>query len=71
LKRTQRESLASSPGNSRASSNEDRGGVFGVKFKPGGFYPFVKWPLSRLTNGSMSLEDAFGIDGSPLESAIL
>jgi AraC-like DNA-binding protein len=50
---------------------EDQGGVFGIKFKPGGFYPFVKWPLSKLTNDSMSLEDAFGIDSHALEAAIL
>src|SRR5262245_47999702 len=34
---------------------EDQGKVFGVKFRPGAFYPFVRWPVSRITNGSMLL----------------
>jgi AraC-like DNA-binding protein len=50
---------------------EDKGRVFGVKFKPGAFYPFVKSPVSRFTDGSISFWDAFGVDGKPLEAAIL
>ena len=50
---------------------KDKGRVFGVKFKPGAFYPFVKSPVSRLTDGSISFWDAFGVDSKPLEEAIL
>lgn len=50
---------------------EDRGWVFGLKFKPGAFYPFVKWPVSNLTGSSITLWDAFGSAGSELETTIL
>lgn len=50
---------------------EGAGKVFGVKFRPGGFYPFVKSPVSRFTDGCLSLEDAFGVDSRPLAAAIL
>ena len=50
---------------------ENKGRVLGIKFKPGAFYPFVKWPVSRLTNHSLSLWDAFGFDSKELEEAIL
>ena len=50
---------------------ENKGRVFGIKFKPGAFYPFVKSPVSRLTNSSLSFWDAFGVDCKALEEAIL
>jgi len=50
---------------------ENKGRVFGVKFKPGAFYPFVKFPISQLTNASISLCDTFGFDSKALEEAIL
>jgi AraC-like DNA-binding protein len=50
---------------------ENQGRVFGIKFKPGAFYPFVKFPVSQLTNTSISFCDAFGIDSKALEEAIL
>ena len=50
---------------------EDRGQVFGIKFKPGGFYPFVKWPISQLTNNSICFMEVFGFDCKALEDAIL
>jgi len=50
---------------------ENMGRVFGVKFKPGGFYPFVKTPISQFTDSSISFWDAFGVDGKALEEAIL
>jgi AraC-like DNA-binding protein len=50
---------------------ENTGRVFGVKFKPGGFYPFVKSPVSKFTDSSISFRDAFGVDGEALEEAIL
>jgi AraC-like DNA-binding protein len=36
---------------------EGKGRVFGIKFRPGGFYPFVKYPISRLTNRVVPLRD--------------
>lgn len=50
---------------------ENKGRVFGIKFRPGAFYPFVKWPLSRLTGSSAGLPEIFGVDGGALEEAIL
>jgi AraC-like DNA-binding protein len=50
---------------------EGKGRVFGVKFKPGAFYPFVKAPVARFTDTSLDLRDTFGIDGTRFEEAIL
>jgi len=50
---------------------ENKGRVFGVKFKPGAFYPFVKFPIFKLTNVSISFWNAFGVDSKALEEAIL
>jgi AraC-like DNA-binding protein len=36
---------------------EGKGRVFGIKFRPGGFYPFAKYPISRLTNRVVPLDD--------------
>ncbi len=49
----------------------DRGGVFGVKFRPGGFYPFLRAPVSGLTNRSVPLAQVFGPAGPALEAALL
>jgi AraC-like DNA-binding protein len=37
-----------------------RGKAVGVKFRPGGFHPFLPVPAHTLTNAAMSLEEAFG-----------
>lgn len=37
---------------------EGKGRVFGIKFRPGGFYGFAKYPISRLTNRVIPLDDA-------------
>jgi AraC-like DNA-binding protein len=50
---------------------ENAGRAFGVKFRPGAFYPFVKWPVSRLTDGSIGLCDVFGVESEALEAAVL
>lgn len=50
---------------------EDRGGVFAVKFTPGGFYPFVGVPVSRFTDTTAPLHDAFGAEGDELDRAVL
>jgi AraC-like DNA-binding protein len=50
---------------------ENKGRVFGVKFRPGAFYPFVKAPVSRFTDASISFWEAFGVDSQGLEAAVL
>lgn len=47
---------------------EGSGRVFGIKFRPGAFYPFLNAPASTLTNSSRRVEDMFD---AALESAIL
>lgn len=49
---------------------DGEGGVFGVKFKPGGFHPFVRAPVSGLTDRSVALRDVFGLEGDALDEAI-
>src|SRR5437868_12701506 len=41
---------------------ERQGRAFGVKFRPGGFYPLVGMPVSALTDGLFPLRDVFGDD---------
>ena len=50
---------------------ENKGRVFGIKFKPGAFYPFVKVPVSRFTNATFSFKDIFGDESKALEEALL
>ncbi len=50
---------------------EDKGGVFAVKFTPGGFYPFVGVPVSGFSDKIMSLRDVFGRRGEELDRAVL
>jgi AraC-like DNA-binding protein len=50
---------------------EGKGQVFGIKFRPGGFYPFLKLPVSQLTDGAISLREVFALDEQALERAIL
>ena len=49
---------------------EGKGRVFGIKFRPGGFYPFVKFPVSRLTNRIVPLSEVLD-GGETLEPAVL
>jgi AraC-like DNA-binding protein len=49
----------------------DKGCVFGVKFRPGGFYPFIKQPVSGLTNCPMPVENVFGTGAATGECDIL
>jgi AraC-like DNA-binding protein len=46
---------------------EGRGWAFGIKFRPGAFYPFLKSPVSRLTDRSLAPRAVFGADGVRLE----
>lgn len=48
-----------------------KGHVFGVKFRPGGFYPFFQSPVSSLTNGTTDFQDVFHVDPQALEELIL
>jgi AraC-like DNA-binding protein len=50
---------------------ENAGRAFSVKFRPGGFYPFVRRPISAFTDATLSCLDAFGVDGCALEEAVL
>ena len=50
---------------------ENAGRVFGIKFRPGAFYPFVKTSVTKFTNKSYSLQDTFGVADRTLEAAIL
>lgn len=48
-----------------------KGMVFGVKFKPGGFYPFLKRPVSTLVDHPLDVQNIIDVDGSELEKMIL
>lgn len=50
---------------------EGEGCAFGVKFRPGGFYPFLQRPLSSIADGSIALQDVFGDDADMLENEVL
>lgn len=50
---------------------EDRGRVYGVKFRPGGFRPFWTAPVKSLTDQVLPLEAAFGAAGGAMEAAVL
>lgn len=50
---------------------QGRGRVFGIKFRPGAFYPFVQKPISQLTDKITPLFDVFGAVGDCLETTIL
>ena len=50
---------------------QGQGRVFGIKFRPGAFYPFIKSPVSRLTDRSLCLSDVFGAAGHALAAAML
>lgn len=48
-----------------------RGKVLGVKFRPGGFYPFFRSSVSTITDGVLAFEKIFDEDVSQLEKDIL
>ena len=41
-------------------SLKDQGKIFGVKFRPGGFYPFINSPVSSFTDSTLALDAVFG-----------
>lgn len=50
---------------------QEKGFVFGIKFRPGAFYPFVNQPVDSFTGRSIPCRDVFGEDAVALEKAIL
>jgi AraC-like DNA-binding protein len=48
----------------------NQGWVFGIKFRPGAYYPFVNSPVSAITDHSVRIADVFGEAGIALEAAI-
>jgi AraC-like DNA-binding protein len=50
---------------------EGRSQVFGIKFKPGGFYPFLKASVSSLTDCTVPVNSIFGTDADALETVLL
>lgn len=49
---------------------EGKSRVFGIKFRPGAFYPFYRKPVSDLTDRTLALEEVFGINSQPLEEEV-
>ncbi len=45
--------------------------VFGIKFRPGAFAPFLRDPLSRITNRLPTLRSVFGKSSDALKRSIL
>lgn len=50
---------------------QGQGCVFGVKFKPGGFYPFVKQPVSSMQLSPMGIQEVFDAEPFALEQEVL
>jgi AraC-like DNA-binding protein len=50
---------------------EDAGRVFGVKFKPGGFQPFLGVSVSTISNRALALTEVFGDRAAALEDRVL
>lgn len=50
---------------------EDAGYVFGVKFLPGAFYPFMQSPVSSFTDKEISIDRVFDVDVPVVEKTIL
>jgi AraC-like DNA-binding protein len=50
---------------------EGDGMVFGIKFRPGGFFPFFKAPVSRLTNRVVPLAEVPDVLRQPSDEAMV
>lgn len=50
---------------------EGAGRVFGIKFRPGGFHPFVNLPVSSFTDHTFRVHEVFGEEAGRLEGEIL
>src|SRR6266498_1855478 len=49
----------------------DAGRVFGVRFRPGGFRPFLGAPVSAITDRFVAVEAVFGAPGRELADAVV
>lgn len=49
---------------------EGCGGVFGVKFRPGGFHGFLRQPVSALRNRSIAPQEVFGAEAAGLAAIV-
>jgi AraC-like DNA-binding protein len=47
------------------------GDVFAIKFRPGGFQPFVRRPVSAFTDAVVPLRAVWGAEGHALQQAVL
>jgi AraC-like DNA-binding protein len=50
---------------------EGQSHVFGIKFRPGGFHPFLKSPVSALTNRTIAVNRIFGKNVDALEAVLV
>jgi AraC-like DNA-binding protein len=50
---------------------EGRGRVFGVRFRPAGFHPFLGAPVVTLTDRTLAVADVLGRDGAALVERLL
>lgn len=50
---------------------EEKGQVLGIKFKPGGFYPFIQKPVALFSDQRLPFEEVFDEDLESLEEKIL
>jgi AraC-like DNA-binding protein len=48
-----------------------KGQVFGVKFRPGAFYPFFKRPVAELNDRSLPLAALFGVESAAFATAMV
>jgi AraC-like DNA-binding protein len=48
-----------------------QGRVFGIKFRPGGFRPFLGRPVASLADRSIPIADVFGADGAAYTRDVL
>lgn len=49
----------------------EKGGVVGMRFRPGGFYAFLQRPLAEITGTTLTLEQLWGVDSATWEDRIL
>jgi AraC-like DNA-binding protein len=50
---------------------EGQGRVFGIKFKAGGFYPFLRESVSTMLDSSRAVTEVFGVRATSLEHDVL
>ncbi|NOU94373.1 helix-turn-helix domain-containing protein [Paenibacillus sp. LMG 31456] len=49
---------------------QEQGAVFGVKFRPGAYYPFLKNSVSTITDRTIPFLEAFGMSSQTLEQRL-